>query len=333
MPSRPKSARSAGIEEQAAALEALRALPPHEAEAALRKALQNRNNFLVAKAARLAADLGLKSLVPDLAAAFPRFMPESGDDPIKSDPQCWAKNDIAKALAAFEYQESPLFLTGMKHHQFEATWGGETDTAGALRGTCALALVQCREVNSLRLLGWFTELFADPDVTVQVNAARAVEQVGSDAAMLLLKLRAELASGAPELLGACYSGVLHLEGPSAIPWAAKFLAAGDDASAEAAIAIAETRTPEAFELLKSTFNRAGRIPVPTRNRYDEPEPWFRETLLSAIALTRQDAAIDFLIGLIQTGSRDASAAHEALCRSAPSNSVLERLKQLGRPCP
>jgi hypothetical protein len=220
----------------------------------------------------------------------------------------------------------------MKHHQFEATWGGETDTAGALRGTCALALVQCREVNGLRLLGWFTELFADPDLTVQVNAARAVEQVGSDAAMLLLKLRAELASGAPELLGACYSGVLHLEGPSAIPWAAKFLAAGDDASAEAAIAIAETRTSEAFELLKTTFNRAGRIPVPTRRRDEDPEPWFRETLLSAIALTRQDASIDFLIGLIQTGGRDASAAHEALCRSAPSNATLDRLKQLGKPC-
>jgi HEAT repeat protein len=329
---RPTPAR--GIEEQAAALEALRTLPPQEAEPAVRKALQNRNNFLVAKAARLAAELGLKSLVPDLAAAFPRFMPEGGE-PAETDPQCWAKNDLAKALAAFEFQEHALFLAGMKHHQYEATWGGETDTAGALRGTCALALVQCREVNSLRLLGWFTELFADPDLTVQVNAARAVEQVGSDAAMLLLKLRAELASGAPELLGACYSGVLHLEGPSAIPWAAKFLAAGDDASAEAAIAIAETRTPEAFELLKSTFTRAGHSINPTRfgDRIFDSDPWFADTLLSAIALTRQDAAVDFLIDLIQSGSRNASAAHEALCRSAPSNATLDRLKQLGRPCP
>jgi hypothetical protein len=325
---RPTPAR--GIEEQAAALEALRTLPPQEAEPAVRKALQNRNNFLVAKAARLAAELGLKSLVPDLAAAFPRFMPEGGE-PAETDPQCWAKNDLAKALAAFEFQEHALFLAGMRHHQFEATWGGRTDTAGALRGTCALALVQCREVNSLRLLGWFTELFADSDLTVQVNAARAVEQVGSDAAMLLLKLRAELASGAPELLGACYSGVLHLERPSAIPWAAKFLAAGDDASAEAAIAIAETRTPEAFELLKSRFTRAAHSIKPARA--DEPDPWFADTLLSAIALTRQDAAVDFLIGLIQSGSRDASTAHEALCRSAPSNATLDRLKQLGRPCP
>ena len=42
--------------------------------------------------------------------------------------------------------------------------------------------------------------------------------------------------------------------------------------------------------------------------------------------------IDFLIGFIEAGTRDASAAHEALCRSAPSNAVLERLKQLGKPC-
>ena len=237
-PGSPISATGRGIEEQAAALEMLRTRPLAEAEPALRKALQHRNNFLVAKAARLAAELGLKSLVPDLAAAFPRFMPESGEEPGKSDPQCWAKNDIAKALAAFEFQESALFLAGMRHRQPEATWGGQTDTAGALRGTCALALVQCREVNSFRLLGWFTELFADPDLTVQVNAARAVEQVGSDAAMLLLKLRAELGSGPPELLGACYGGVLRLEGPAAIPWAAKFLAAEDDTAAEAAFAIA-----------------------------------------------------------------------------------------------
>jgi len=308
-----------GIEEQAAALEALRTRPPQEAEPALRKALQHRNNFLVAKAARLAAELLLTALTPELGAAFHRFM---GDDPAKSDPQCWAKNDLAKTLAAFEYQEHELFLLGLRHRQFEPVWGGRSDTAGALRGTCALALVQCREVNSHRLLGWLTELFADPDPTVQVNAARAVEQVGSDAAMLLLKLRAELGSGPPELLGACYGGVLRLEGPAAIPWAAKFLAAEDDTAAEAAFAIAETRTLQAFELLRSTYAKAA-----------ARDPWFRSALLSAIALTRQEPATEWLVDRIRQGGREAAAAHEALCRSAPSNAVLERLTQLGKPCP
>jgi hypothetical protein len=324
MAPRPKPIRSApsgDIEEQAAALEALREEPAERAVAALRKALQHRNNYLVAKAARVIADLRITELTAELAAAFERFMPAAGD-PVKTDPQCWAKNDIAKALAAFEYQEHELFLAGMRHHQMEPTWGGRTDTAGALRGTCALALVQCREVNSIRLLGWFTEFLTDPDATVQVNAARAIEQIGSDAAMLLLKLRAELGGDAPELLGACYGGVLRLEGPSAISWAAKFLAGADDTAAEAALAIAETRTTEAFEVLKAAFVKAER----------ERDPWFRGALLSAIALTRQDAATEWLIERIQSGEPYAADAHEALCRSGPSHAVLERLKELGKPC-
>ena len=308
-------AASPGIEEQAAALEALRQAPTHLAEIGLRKALQRRNNFLVAKAARVAADLKASSLTPDLVAAFTRFL----DNPVKSDPQCWAKNDTAKALATLEYQEHKLFLQGMRHIQLEPVWGGTADTAGSLRGTCALALVQCRGLDSVRLLTVLTELFADKELPVRVNAARAVEQVGSDAAMLLLRLRAELASDEPELLGACYSGVLHLEGPGAIPWAAKFLPSGDDAAAEAAIAIAETRDPEAFTTLKKSFDEAR-------------DPWFRTALLVAIALTRQDEAFDWLLTLIERDDRDSKDAHEALCRSGPPNVILKKLTQLGKPC-
>jgi hypothetical protein len=308
-------AASPGIEEQAAALEALRQAPTHLAEAGLRKALQHRNNFLVAKAARVAADLKASRLIPDLAAAFTRFF----DNPVKSDPQCWAKNDTAKALATLEYQEHELFLQGMRHIQLEPIWGGTADTAGSLRGTCALALVQCRGLHSVRLLTFLTELFADKELPVRVNAAREVEQVESDAAMLMLRLRAELASDEPELLGACYSGVLHLEGPGAIPWAAKFLPPGDDAAAEAAIAIAETRAPEAFTILKKSFDQAR-------------DPWFRTALLSAIALTRQDEAFDWLLTLIERDDRDSKDAHEALCRSSPPNVILTKLTQLGKPC-
>jgi HEAT repeat protein len=304
------------VEQQAADLESLRTAPSDVATTSLRKALQNRNNYLVSKAAKLTADLSLTELIPDLATAFARFL----DNPIKTDPQCWAKNAIAKALASLEYQEHGLFLQGMRHVQLEPVWGGTSDTAGNLRGTCALALVQCRDLNSTRLLSLLTELFADKELPVRVNAARAVEQIGSDAAMLLLRLRAELASDEPELLGACYSGVLHLEGPSAIPWAARFLSHQDDASAEAAIAIAETRTPEAFTALKESFARSR-------------DPWFRTALLSAIALTRQDEAYNWLLTLIESDDGDTKDAHEALCRSNPPTTILERLTKLGRPAP
>jgi hypothetical protein len=93
----------------------------------------------------------------------------------------------------------------------------------------------------------------------------------------------------------------------------------DDAAAEAAMAIAQTHTLEAFHLLCTTFAKAR-------------DPWFRTAVLSAIALTRQHEATDWLLDLIAKGHPDAADAQEALCRSAPSTSTVERLRQLGRPC-
>jgi hypothetical protein len=298
------------------ALERLREVSPETAQPELARALDLRNNYLVSKAAAVALHHNLTSLAPNLAAAFPRFL----DDAAKSDPQCCAKNAIAKTLAAFEYQDHELFLAGMRHIQLEGSWGGTTDSAGPLRGTCALALVQCREVNSHRVLMHLTPLFADKELSVRVNAARAVEQVGTDSAALLLRLRAELACDEPELLGACYSGVLALEGPAAIPWVARFLPPGDDTAAEAAMALSETHTPEAVEILRAAFARAR-------------DPWFRNAVLSAIALSRQQEAIDWLLDFIANDKQFAKDAHEALCRSAPSTTTLERLKELGKPCP
>ncbi len=305
------------FDEELAVLETLRGVRAEEAAPTLKRALHHRNNYLVAKAATLAQHHQLLAMVPELTAAFSRFL----DDGAKTDPQCWAKIAIAKALASFECQDSEFFLRGMRHIQLEPGWGGASDSAGPLRSTCALALVQCRELNSHRVLVHLVTLFADKVLSVRVDAARAVEQVGTDSAALLLRLRAELGSGEPELLGACYGGVLALEGPSAIAWAAQFLQPEDDAAAEAALAIAETRTPESFACLRKAFGGAR-------------DPWFRSALLGAIALTRQQEAMDWLMECIE---RDSSAevrtaAHEAICRSAPSAAVVERLKELGRPC-
>ena len=301
-----------GFEAELAQLESLHSADPATTEAPLRKALTSKNNFIVAKAAKLAAAHHHGVLTGVLVEAFPRFL---ADGP-KSDPQCWAKNAIAEALAAFEHQDPEFFLAGMKVIQLDPVWGGSSDTAGTLRGICALGLVQCRGLSNTQVLTHLTPLFADKQLPVRINCARAIEQIGTDAASLLLRLRAELGSGEPELLGACYSGVLRLEGPSAIPWAAKFLPTGrdepDDTAAEAAFAIADTRTEAAFILLRTHYKQ-------TR------DPDFRGTLLTAIALTRQDAAIDFLFELIAEGNK---SAREALDNSAPSPATLERLRSL-----
>jgi HEAT repeat protein len=299
------------FEEQIGALDSLRHAAENERLEALRKALGNRNNFIVAKAADLARELNLMELSKGLLAAFDRFF----ENPEKTDPQCWAKNALSRTLAAFEYQDPQIFLRGMRHVQLEAVWGGRSDTAGTLRSTCALALVQCRSVTETDLLAHLTDLFADKDKTVRVEAARAIEQVGSPAASLLLRLRATLAADEPEVLGACYGGILRIEGVSAIPWVSRFLISADDRGAEAALAIAGTHSLEGLESLRQSLQEA-------------EDPWWRSVLLSAIALTRQDTAIEFLLDRVQSESLDAEAAIEAIVRSLPSEQTRKRLEKL-----
>ncbi len=299
------------FEEQLAALDSLRQLPPEACTEPLRKALAQRNNFVVAKAAGLVREFHLAQLIPELLLAFDRFF----ENPIKTDPQCWAKNAISRALAGFEYQGTAVFLRGMRHIQLEPVWGGSSDTAGTLRATCALALVQCRSLVEADLLAHLVVLMGDKDKAVRVEVVRAIEQVGSPSAALLLRLRAVLGSDEPEVLGACYSGILRIEGASAIPWITRFLASGDDPAAEAALAIAGTHSPQGFETLRERFA-------------EESDPWFCSVLLSAIALTRQDAALEFLLDQVRTESLQAEAAVEAILRAMPSDEIKNRLKKL-----
>jgi hypothetical protein len=116
-------------------------------------------------------------------------------------------------------------------------------------------------------------------------------------------------------LGACYTGILRIEGNSAIPWISRFLASHDDAAGEAALAIAGTHSQEGADALKESLEGAH-------------DPWFRSVLLSAIALTRQDAALEFLLHLIKTESMDAERALEAVVRSLPSSEIAKRLEKL-----
>jgi hypothetical protein len=304
------------FEQQIANLDSLRQAAAPEQLQGLQKALGNRNNFIVGKAADLVREFKLTQLTDALTAAFERFL----ESPEKNDPQCWAKNAIARTLAAFEYQEVGFFVRGMRHIQMEPVWGGKSDTAGTLRATCALALVQCRSLVETDLLAHLTDLVADKDKAVRLEIMRAIEQVGSPAASLLLRVRAVLGSDEPEVMGACYGGILRLEGVRAIPWVAGFLASADDPAGEAALAIAATHSPEAFNALRERFA-------------DAKDPWWRSVLLSAIALTRADAATEFLLNLVRTESVDAEAAIEAILRAAPSDEIVSALETLVRDNP
>ena len=276
----------------------------------LRKGLAHRNNFLVSKAARMVADAELFALLPDVLAAYDRFF----IDAAKSDPQCWAKNALVKTLVKLEHRQKDAYLRGLRHHQMEGSYGGLSDTAGALRGACTHALVDCPGLSDADLLAILLEPLTDADKTVRMEAARAIGQVGGPSAALLLRLRALLAKDEPEVLGAVYSALLAVEGARAIELVAAALKDGDDLAGEAAFALAEMRAPEALAALTARL-RAG------------ADGWFGGVLLSAIALTRLPEAMDFLVALIARDAREASAAIEAIGRTEPNAELRARVEK------
>jgi len=278
----------------------------------VRKSLAHENNYLVAKAARLVADNELRTLMPEVRAAYDRFF----KDAVKTDPQCWAKNALVKALVILECREPEVYLRGLRHTQEEPVWGGQSDTAGALRGACTHALVACEGLENNQLLDILLTPLLDQDRTVRIEAARAIGQVGGVAAALLLKLRVLLRKDDAEVLGACFSSLLAMDGadrPATIALVSEFLDDGEEAAAEAAFALAEIHDPGALAALTLRRSRGADL-------------WFGSVLDNAIALTRLPAGLDFLIRAISDDPRHAASALEAISRVYQSFEVRERVE-------
>lgn len=304
-----------GFDEQMEALDALKGRSlDAEGIVLVRKSLANRSNFLVAKAARLAEDNNLTALVADMMAAFDRFFVE----PEKTDPQCWAKNALSRALAKLECRDKDVFLRGLHHHQLEPTWGGRSDSAGTLRANCAHALVGCDDLGSHKLLLILIDLLGDADKSVRTEAVRAIAQLG-DLAVPVLRLRALIPGEDPEVLATCFNALLGIEGDAAIPFVARFLESGDEMAGEAAFALAETHNPKALEELVRVHRNASR---------PRGDGWVTDVLLSAIAATRLPQAFDYLIGLIEREEREAPVAVEILAKLSVSVELGARLTRI-----
>ncbi len=282
------------FEKALAELEELRHAPlaPSTVDA-LRNALGRKTNYLVAKTAQITAQLELKILLPELLSAYDRFF----IDAAKSDPQCWAKNAVSRALAELGHDDPAVFIRGLEHRQMEPVWGGQQDTAGTLRGNCAHALIQCGALSCLDILSHLVPALLDSDKTVRVEVARAIGELGRPEGALLLRLRALAGDEEPEVLGACFSALLGIEGRPGIPFVARFLDDAGEACAEAALALGLMHEPEVFELLKARFER-GRSCA--------------SALLSAIALTRRPEALEYLVNIVESGDPGAAAALAAL---------------------
>ncbi|HVW86293.1 MAG TPA: HEAT repeat domain-containing protein [Bryobacteraceae bacterium] len=278
-----------------AALARLDEIDPQTADGKkhLAKALSAKSNLVAAKAARIAGETLCADLMPDLAAAFGRFLEKGA----ALDKGCAASTAIARALVAFDCDDASLFRRGIKHVQMEAVWGGAQDTAAELRSICAMGLANSGDPRRLRDL---TELLVDREWTARAGAVRAIAAVGSEAASLLLRYKTLLGDKDAEVLSESISALLETDGAEALPLACELAGSRTaDVRETAILALGASRRADAIEWLKQQYEHSADTAA-------------KKCILLALASSRTEAAIDFLLGLI----RDASPGAASLALSA-----------------
>jgi hypothetical protein len=247
----------------------------------LRACIAGKSNLVAAKAARIAGECQIAELVPDLHRAFDRFMA----NPHKLDKGCIALTAIAGALQSMDYWGHEVYLKGIHHVQIEPAYPVPVDRAPELRALCALGLVQSRYPDALVDV---VTLLLDPETIARIGAVRAVAATAGDTAPLLLRLKVLSGDQSAEVLGECFGALLKMSPERSVPFVASYLDAQElSVSEEAILALGESRHPAAFEVLRRKWE--GEIGQTSK-----------KTLLYAIAALRLNAAIDFLVSLLDS---------------------------------
>lgn len=269
-------ARSRVLEDTLEKLAKIRGGPlTPESQKLLRKVLAGRSSHAAAKAAEIAGELEADALTPDLVAAFERFLIRAE----KSDPGCAAKTAIADALYRIGAAETGIFLSGIRHVQMEPVWGGRADTATALRGTCALALVR---VHYHDYLTEIAELLADGEAPARRMAAQALAYSENPNAIPLLRFKALIGDEEPQVVGECLSALLQIAPASSIEFVARFLDHEEEIAEAAALALGGSRLEAAFPVLRECWER-------------HFHPTLRRTVLLAIAMLKRDEPLGYLL--------------------------------------
>jgi HEAT repeat protein len=278
--------------------------------------LLHKSNHVAAAAADTVGRLEVGTLAQPLAVAFLEWM----KNPAERDPRCDALTAIAKTLAALDHPAAEVYLAGIRHVQMEGSFGPPVDAAAALRGFCAQGLVRMSHPDALREC---VTLLADPEPVARCGAVRAISETGQYAGVLLLRFAALIGNKDEELTAECFAGLLRLEPAESIEFVAKFLNSRSDEIAErAALALGESRLPAAFPLLRAAWEATAQATL-------------RRTLLLAMAMLRQDEAVEFLLTrLAEDGEKsalDALAALSLYSRESVRSQIQETLAKRKSP--
>jgi hypothetical protein len=254
---------------------------PSAVAAEIRGFLHNRSNLVVAKSAKVARELRLAEMIPDLLRTFNKFMA----NPKRLDKRCAAITEIIGALYELDYDEPAPYLAGLKHVQMEASFGPPVDEAAKLRGLSAQGLLRTHYSDALMEV---VPLLVDREPPSRIGAIRALAVNGGEAGVLLLRLKVLTGDAEPEALGECFAGLLTASPDKSIPFVARYIDSEESATGEVAtLALGESRLPAAFEILKEKWART----IGTSER---------KVLLVSMVASRLEEAIAFLLAVVET---------------------------------
>lgn len=260
--------------------------PKPQAMACLKKALKERSNFLVAKAAEFAAEQLAYDLIPDLRTAFERFRVNG----ITTDKTCAAKRALVRALYDLDCDDAVFYRRNLDYRQLEPVYGGHADTAVDLRCTCALGLVASNDPTAILSL---LELLHDPEHQARMGALRAIELAQPFHAEIVLRHKILQGDAEPEVVTQCFSTLVKVAPEASLSFIAAFLDSEDDVLREgAALALGESRLDEAQALLIQASDAL------------QPFDPLLQSFLHAIALQRKDTAYQYLLDKLAEGSID-----------------------------
>ena len=156
-----------------------------------------------------------------------------------------------------------------------------------MRGAALFALARIGGSDYHCLL---VDALTDTQKDVRIAAAQALAYVGTEAAGLVLRLKARLGDDEADVLSECLSGLMTIGPEANLDFVSEFLnPLAPDRCEAAALALGKTKLPGALEALKACWQRSY-------------QPALRDQILPAISMMRLPAAIDFLLELVASDS-------------------------------
>jgi HEAT repeat protein len=180
-----------------------------------------------------------------------------------------------------------------------------------VRSSCAMGLAACGDVRAVAEL---TALLNDPEKEARCGAARAIACGNPYEAEAVLRLKVHMGDSEPQVIGECFAALLAIQPEHSLAFVAAYLSCSDEALREyAALALGESRRPEALELLRSAWDEL-------------VAPEARGALIRAAALHRSEPAFEWLLGIIESGTAShAQTAADALAVYQRNTLLIEQI--------